>query len=548
MKQILYTIALGALLVACVDDKFAGTPLPSGGDGPGEPVSVELSLNTQPAQSPLSLRSKSGSPVFSSTEVCKGIEVSLVEAPVIRAVVENTIRNFWVLQFNGTAGTSTLIRKNFYPNSSSVKTVELTTSSTANRIIVIANEGSEAFQFTSEGTTMAGFLENGFTAGPSGNTGTTGFPLYNNGTDDLVPFAGSTDMIVTGGKQADIMLYRTVAKVTANITVAKKMVDKSYGFWQGQIMHVPAKRFYFPIGQEAVFPQPTEGYVDYEAITVPHGSLTPNADGSMSFSSTAYLPVNLQHPVLYTTPVLRNANAPAEATYFQIMGIIRVGGVISQSVIYQIHLGANFTDDYSISPNYDYTYDITIADENEDDSRVVKFIPGYFGGSLKTYKEDGITEANVDGEKAVWRYEKRIEVYITNVAYTAPGTPPAGTFTGIWGNTAATSNSLWDGRSNTWALNNDNYPAAKTCINLNPETPSSAADLMWYLPACDQALGIYTAGSNTVKAFPESFYWTSSSGGSSVWGILIREGSTWRMVPSSNDCYLRCIRELTPTP
>lgn len=546
MKQILYTIVLGALLVACVDDKFAGTPLPSGGDGPGEPVSVELSLNTQPAQSPLSLRSKSGSPVFSSTEVCKGIEVSLVEAPVIRAVVENTIRNFWVLQFNGTAGTSTLIRKDFYPGSS-VKTVELTTSSTANRIFVIANEGSEAFQFTSTGTTMAGFLENGFTAGPSGNTGTTGFPLRNNGTDDLVPFAGSTDMIVTGGKQADIMLYRTVAKVTANITVAKKMVDQSYGFWQGQIMHVPAKRFYFPIGQEAVFPQPTEGYVDYEAITVPHGSLTPNADGSMSFSSTAYLPVNLQHPVPYTTPVLRNANAPADATYFQIMGISLVGGAISRSVIYQIHLGANFTDDYSISPNYDYTYKITIADENEDDSRVVKFIPGYFGGSLKTYKEDGITEANVDGEKAVWRYEKRIEVYITDVAYTAPGGTAPNTFTGSWGNTAA-ANSLWDGRSNTWALNNDNYPAAKTCINLNSGSPASAADLMWYLPACDQALGIYTAGSNTVKAFPDVFHWTSSTDGSYAWSIKIKEGSAWKAAPTTSDNYLRCIRELTPTP
>lgn len=544
MKHILYTIVLAALLAACTDEKFTDGPLPSGSSEPGEPVSVGLSLKTQPVQSPLSLQSKAGNPVFSSTEVCKGLEVSLVETPITRATIEDEIKNFWVLQFNGTTGTSRLVKKSFHLVSGEVdgalKDVVLTASSVANRIIVIANVKNDTFnsltESTSSGTTLSEFENEGIAAS------TAGFPLFQNSGDDLVVLAGGTDMTVTTDKQADIMLYRTVAKVTVNLTVSKKMVDKNYTLWQGQLMHVPAKSFYYSIGRDAVFPQSTTGYINYPATTVQSTDIPTNTtDGSKSFSQTAYLPVNLQQLVPYTTAELRGANAPTDATYLQIMGLTTdpASGAISNSVIYQVHLGGNFTDNYSISPNHNYTYSITIADENTDDSRVVKFIPGYFGGSLKAYKDDGTTETTATGDKAVWRYEKQIEVYIMDVAYSPD------TYIGQWSNgTTATSNSLTDGRGNTFALNNDNYPAAKTCINLNSSS-ASAADLMWFLPAYDQVIGIYAAGSSTVKAFPDVFYWTSSTNGTNPWSIRVKDGETTSVAATTNDRRLRCIRELT---
>lgn len=556
MKHIFYTIVLTALLAACTDEKFTDGPLPSGSGESGEPVSVELSLKTQPMQSPLSLQSKAGNLVFGSTEVCKGLEVSLVETPITRATVEDEIKNFWVLQFNGTTGTDRLVKKSFHtvPTTGGVdgalKNVTLNTSSAANRIIVIANVKNDTFSSltadVSSGTTLSGFENEGIAAATTDNPSSNGFPLFRNG-DDLVVLAGGTDMTVTTDKQADIMLYRTVAKVTVNLTVSKKMVDKNYTLWQGQLMHVPAKSFYYSIGREPVFPQPTIGYVNYPATTVQSSVIPTESDGTKKFSQTAHLPVNLQQLVPYTTAELRGANAPIDATYLQIMGLtMTASGAIGNSVIYQVHLGGNFTDNYSISPNYSYTYSITIADENTDDSRVVKFIPGYFGGSLKAYKDDGTTETTVAGEKAVWRYEKQIEVYILDVAYTAPSTTPANTFTGAWGNGSSISvNSLTDGRGNTFALNDDNYPAAKTCINLNGSAVSSAETLTWFLPAYDQVIGIYAAGSSTVKAFPDVFYWTSSTNGTNPWSIRVKDGETTSVAATTNDRRLRCIRELT---
>ena len=472
MKHILYTIVLVALAAACTDEKFTDGPLPSGSGETGEPVSIELLLKTQPVQSPLFLQSKVGNSVFSSTEVCKGLEVSLVETPVTRAIVEDEIKNFWVLQFNGTTGTSRLVKKSFHSVPSiggvdgALKNVELNTSAAPNRIIVIANVKNDTFNSLtadpSSGTALSVFENEGIAAAATDNPLSNGFPLFRNAADDLVVLAGSADMIVTADKQADITLYRTVAKVTVNLTVSKKMVEKNYTLWQGQLMHVPAKSFFYSIGRDAVFPRPATGYINYPATTVQSTGIPTQADGTKRFSQTAYLPVNLQQLVPFTTPELRGANAPIDATFLQIMGLtMGTGGVISNSVIYQIHLGGNFTDNYSISPNHNYTYNITITDENTDDSRVVKFIPGYFGGSLKTYKADGLTETSGESEKAVWRYEKRIEVYIMDVAYSAD------TYTGAWSNgTAAAQNSLINGRSNTWALNNTNYPAAKNCINL----------------------------------------------------------------------------------
>ena len=121
---------------ACTDESYTG-PL-SGGSEPGAPVPVKLAWSIQPMQSPLSSGTKAGSGhAVSSTQVCKGMEISLEEIPVTRASIEDEIKNFMVFQFNGTTLESTLVRKDYYSNSS-VENVQLNTSAAKNRIIVIA--------------------------------------------------------------------------------------------------------------------------------------------------------------------------------------------------------------------------------------------------------------------------------------------------------------------------------------------------------------------------------------------------------------------------
>ena len=113
MKQLIHAISLIILLGACTDEKYTDTLSSKGGE-PGELVPVELALSIQPVQSPLSSGTKAGSNAVTTTQVCKGLEITMVKTPVTRsATFEQEIKNFSVLQFNGTASTSTLIINQF---------------------------------------------------------------------------------------------------------------------------------------------------------------------------------------------------------------------------------------------------------------------------------------------------------------------------------------------------------------------------------------------------------------------------------------------------
>lgn len=531
MKHILYTISLLVLLGACTDEAFNDEPSAGG----GKPVPVNLSLNLQPLQSPLDADTKAGSRVVSSTEVCKGMEISLVKTPVApetRAADMKEVKNFWVFQFNGMEPTSELIKKKFH-DGNSVKTVTLTESAAKNRIIVIANADEATFNGVQLNTTLDEFNK----LGSNYNDNTKSyFPLFKPSDAAARPIlAGSTDIIVTKNSQADIMLYRSTAKVTVNLNLGIDMKDK-YMLWTHQFMSVPLKSFYHSIGRVPAFPGVTAAYGNYDAVT--EGGLT-----SSSYSTVIEedLPVNLHDGVPFTTPEKRVTNAPANSTYLQIMGASLSGGsAITKSVVYQIHLGSNFTDDYSVSPNYHYTYNITITGENDDDSRVIKFIPGYFGGQLKKI-ENTATPDN----PFTWKYEKRIEVYIKDVTDNESGLP-----SGTWvANSAELPyvNSFMDGWQNTWDmhLNKENFPAIRKCIDLNGPGVAQKVDLKWYTPSFGQALGIYVSGSNTLKTLPGATYWTSTTYQQKAWGLNVWTGMNTG-VPPTNMCFLRCIKDINP--
>ena len=530
MKQIIYTISLILLLGACTEEKYTDT-LSSGGGEPGKLVPVKLVLNTQPMQSPLSSGTKAGGSIVSSTEVCNGLKISLVETPVTRAIYADVIENFQIFQFGGTEPSSTLTWKQFI-NGSSVKDVVLMTSSSGakNRIIVIANAGETTFDDLVESTATLAQFNDRVTAAYNENSKAfpTGFPLFNPGTGGAISFVGSTDMIVAGNKQADIMLYRSVARVKVNLSLSTEMQNKGYTAWTYQFMQVPKKSFFHSIGRVAAFPGETVGYANY----------TMQQPASLSTPIEVYLPANLHHPVPFTTPEKRASHAPAGATYLQLVGMQMNGGIVTKSVVYQIHLGSNFTDDYSILPDYSYTYTITIAGESEDDSRVIKFIPGYFSGELKMFDEDNKPTTDPD-MAATWRYEKRIEVYLTDV------NDPGGIKWLDGGSMPTSLNSFMDGRQNTWDLRNSTeYLALQRCFGLNGDPSPQTIDVMtWYMPSYGQSLGIYVAGSNTLKTLQNTTYWSSTANGSFAWGIQVRTGQNSVLSPQT--LYnLRCIKDL----
>lgn len=543
MKHILYTISLLVLLGACTDEAFNDEPSAAGGGKPGKPVPVNLSLNLQPLQSPLDADTKAGSQVVSSTEVCKGMEISLVKTPVApetRALADE-VKNFCVFQFDGTKPESKLVKK-LCITGSSVETVELIPSGSAkNRIIVIANADADTFndvKVESGIYTLEQFNNLGSTYEATKSYYPLFLPTEATGLNQPRPIlVGSADIVVVPNAQADIMLYRSTAKVNVTLILGSAMQGK-YPSWTYQFMSVPLKSFYHSIGREPAFPGAAAQYGSYEQVT---GDIFQ----SNTFEETIYadLPVNLHHGVPFTTPEKRVTNAPVNSTYLQIMGTeTGDNNVITRSVVYQIHLGSNFTDDYSISPNYDYTYTININGENDDDSRVIKFIPGYFGGELL------MTPNSSTDNLYTWKYQNRIEVYIQDVTDVDPPSPVSYKMPWTVNGAMPSMNSFMKGKDNTWGLRGsmNNYPAIKNCIKLNGMLSDDKASLKWYTPSFGQALGIYVSGSNTLKTLPNQTYWTSTTNNTKAWGIDVRTGSNTMLEPSVENS-LRCIRDIDPT-
>ncbi|MCD8134845.1 MAG: DUF1566 domain-containing protein [Parabacteroides gordonii] len=537
MKQIIYTISMIILLGACTDEKYTDV-LSSRAGGPGELVSVKLTLNIQSVQSPLSSATKADSKIVSSAVVSEGVEISMEQTPVTRSEYAiDEIKNFWVLQFDGINPNSKLCHKHYFEGNTTNEIDSIKTNA-KNKIVVIANASATTFNSLVEtvtnpdgATTLADLNKLGF-GYEDGSGFPAGYPLFDASANaGRIIFAGSTDIIVMSDKQADIQLYRTIARVRMNINISDQMKEKGYTNWTWQFMHIPKKSFYHSIAQVAVFPTVDVGYANYEQHSFP--------DSDFPITIDEFLPVNLQNTVPFTTPSTRGTNAPINATYLQLSGLaFTTGGLISQSVVYQIHLGSNFTDDYSISPDYSYTYNITVRGESEDDSRVVKFIAGYYGGALKMYKADGTAETTIVSEADTWRYEKLIEVTIQDV-----GTDLTWQATG---SNMPLANSFINGRENTSALLSeiDKYPAAKACTDLNVQ-PVTADNLMWYMPSFGEALSIYVAGSNVLKSLANATYWTSSTNGTNAWGIHVWDGQNSPESPTNKN-YLRCIRNIDP--
>ncbi len=536
MKQIIYTLSLIFLLGACTEEQYTDTLSP-GGDEPGELVPVKLVLNTQPQQSPASSETKAGSDIISSTLVDQCMEISLVKTPVTRAL-NDEVSNFWVFQFDGTESASKLRHKHFF-DGISTKDIELLTSIAKNRIIVVANTSEETFaslislEQVGQGAPGTPATLEDFNNLAISYTGDKDFPRFKDAAGTRMYFSGSTDMVVAANKQADIMLFRGVARAKVTVKLSDAMDRKGYTVWKYQFVKVPDKSFYHSIGRAEGFPGESVNYIELGQMNIQLGTT------AMKFDEV-YLPVNLQSPVPFTTPEMRVTNAPPNATYLQITGLQMDGTIIKNSVVYQIHLGSNFNDDYSVSPNFSYNYNIEITDESNFDSRVVKFIPGYFGGKLTMYDSQNASTQSVNDVRS-WRFEKRIEVYLTDV------NDKGGT---AWLTSGATPgpNSLMDGRKNTWDLIGDTarLPAIKECLELNGKTlPTTEGQMVWYMPSYGQSLGIYVAGSNTLKTLPNKYYWSSTANGTFAWATQIWTGQNSALNPEEK-YNLRCIKDLEP--
>lgn len=581
MKKLFYLLCVAVFGISCTDDELT-VSAPSLPDG--KTVSVELSFQSLGYDTPFSGSSRvCGGNVFSY--ISPELEVALKNnpGPSARTVgVEDAIYGYWVLQFNGREAGSSLKRIRYYDCPGGViatNTVDLyAETGLKQRIVVVANVGNEA------NSPLKDLTENVFTYGAFQNisftsVGHAAFPLYTASYMDgplsirrnLMVMCGVNDAIITADtKHVVVVLGRTVAKVDVPpITVSAPLRTK-YRQWTAVLMNIPGNSYLNPLGRIGAFPGPA---------AVPGAPKIWELDTLTGLfeAQSFYLPVNQQESVPLTTFLERRKRAPIGGTYLQITGqniifdredVDKRVPVMKDIVMYQIYLGTNFTDNYSIPPNYWLTYGITLNGESTDDSGVVRFIPGYFGGELKGYKRDG-TEVEADDANAVkWRFQKRIEVYSVDVrnVITDASAPALGSGTMHWiknsNNIPAGVGSMTDmmaGRNNSLnplkANPRGHYcTAVANCASrlngeyyLGSEIYSKLAPDCWYLPAIGQLIGIWISASGVINTMSGNGFWSSTlddgSSGNNAF-VIDLQGGVKKAAVTTDNLSVRAVREL----
>ena len=233
-----------------------------------------------------------------------------------------------------------------------------------------------------------------------------------------------------------------------------------------------------------------------------------------------------------STQSTRRDNAPTGGTYLQIIGLenATVPGsgnlnIVRDFSIYQLFLGKNFTTDFSVSANYDLTYNITLKGNSPDDTNVIRLIPGYFSGELAAYDANGIALSSVNDVNAVkWKYPNKIELHFSDGYYpvgSSSGTTTPGAKDLKWYAGAAFdkrgATSMTDGHKNTELLQAigvpwEEYAAAYTCYRGTNgyDQGVAAKDILWYLPSVSELIGTWISSSSTQKQLAGS-YWSSTA-------------------------------------
>lgn len=569
-KLIYYSMCMVCLaLGGCTDDNM----IPASQTEPsGQVVPVKLLLTTEVYNTPLSgkTRNEETNHVFSASY--PEMDIELVETPATRAVapgVEDAIYTYTILQFKGVTDAATLYYKKTYDCPDGVintQNVELETTDTGpngavekHRFVVIANDNSGTLDGLTKDVSTYTDLQNLFITRAASDQH---FPLHNIRVSGAIKQAMimcgiATASIDAQGKQISVAMQRTVAKVTFNIETDNPAFDE-FKNWDVTLINIPTKSYLNILGRSAVFPgidqmNRASAYWS-KVLTEPIGETLP-------MGKSSYLPVNLQQTVITSTQATRRDNAPIGGTYVQIMGRRMAAAgtttlpVVQDFVIYQIFLGKNLSTDYSVYPNNNLTYNITLKGRNEEDTNVVRFIPGRFSGALKAYTEDG-SPAVTSAQAVEWKYEKRIEAYFADASYSYK-TPPGqeieqlGRYDLRWyvgtayDNKGATS--LTNGYNNTRLLVSNSstfyrYPAALACYGgLNGLNQGAQSGFKWYLPSITELIGTWISASSVASTLNTS-YWSSTALNNASKAFLITNEGEVRAGAVNNESERHFIR------
>ena len=553
IKKIIPVCIACLIIGGCTEDSLL--PGPGTASSP-DPVTVKLTLGidgyntssdgkTRAEEMPPVLRMSS--PDMDVELVATPAVTRAASSPAVSIAEDYAVYSYMGFQFDGTQPDGKLVEKKYFTSpDGSIKTDEVEIQSTGgkkNMIVVLANVNESDFSTITVGSSTYADLQNLFMTRADNNsvfprnklilTDTNGAPLQENGKDmerTGIVMCGQVAAEISDGKQLYVSLKRTVARVKFNITTTfNHFIDVPHT-WNVTLMNIPTQSYYSVIGRKAVFPSVDLNRSDFfwsESLA------TKTTANPVINTEPIYIPVNLQQSVPTSTQSTRRDNAPKGGTYLQIIGLENstVPGttdlhIVKDFSIYQLFLGKNFTTDFSVYPNYDLTYNITLKGNSPEDTNVVRLIPGYFSGKLTAYDANGVALSSTTDANAVkWQYPNKMEVYFSDGYYpvgSSSGTTTPGETNLKWYEGSAPldklgATSLTDGPANTARLQAagvpwEDYAAAYTCYRgLNGYNQGEpAGDIRWYLPSISELIGTWISSSSTASQLSAG-YWSSTA-------------------------------------
>lgn len=330
-------------------------------------------------------------------------------------VIEDTVYNVWIFQFDGTTSGSRLVGSPHYVNLTQLTAVPLVESGTAtHRLVFIANVNDPFYNWnmTTGSSTYQSLIAKYKPLNFEG-------PTHGDDQNDLL-MCGYQDLVIGVGASVNPELVRSVARLELKLSI-DPIRAAGFEVMSVQLCNIPNRLDWFDnlidhTAENEIYPF-NSGLIDYDPVTT--GLPT---DNGVAATFQWYVPRNTQGIAIESSSATsKTAFAPGTATYFKIIAKDKN----NEGVIFRIYPGADMTNDFNLIPNYSYSVNLNIVGlgDSNVDSRVENFGAVTFPNNSNCY----ILNPPLTGMKArVFKVPiSRVNEYWSN-AYTGYGNTGTG--------------------------------------------------------------------------------------------------------------------------
>jgi len=303
------------------------------------------------------------------TWFCFQLAGNFGETKAGQTVAENSIKNIWVLQFNGSTDASTLSKAVYLETlPADLNNISVQLNNGANQTIYFISNTFENTLFNSTNAPINSYTITSLKAKTYNITNESSFVKNYAGLNYLVMWGKYVGTIPNSS--ATVMLNRAAAKIVINYSSNLYVGAYRFKIKSIQLKNVPSTASLIPDPASSTLTNPA-AVINYNQYQVPLNVDDCNI-GYYSGTVSFYMPENVSgvNPSV-TDQTLKVKFAQAKATYLEFLG----SGIDENSdekcnVIFKLYLGNNITSNYNLNANSRYNITIVFNGINIGDARI----------------------------------------------------------------------------------------------------------------------------------------------------------------------------------